>query len=266
MPTGPKTRMWTYNGTFPGPTIKRPTGSLTKVTFVHDLPKRSRLPDRAPARRPPELGRRRAAHPLPHRPRIPPHVHLPAHRRRRADTGGVPLLPRPPDGPDRQQQLARSPGHVPGHRHSASASSACRVAGTTSRCTSPIAASPPSNQLTDPFPGPHMHDWLTGPQAPPDDATVGKRILVNGQFAPYLTVEARAVPAPAAELGALLGLRLRPLQRPSASSRSAPGTPCSPRRWCARTSSSVRPNAPTWSSTSRGLRNQNVAAVHDPAQ
>ena len=44
------------------------------------------------------------------------------------------------------------------------------------------------NQLTDTFPGPHMHDWLTGAHAPPNDATVGKRILVNGQFAPYLTV------------------------------------------------------------------------------
>jgi FtsP/CotA-like multicopper oxidase with cupredoxin domain len=33
-----------------------------------------------------------------------------------------------------------------------------------------------------------MHEWMTGPQAPPDDATVGKRILVNGQFAPYLRV------------------------------------------------------------------------------
>ena len=44
------------------------------------------------------------------------------------------------------------------------------------------------NQLTDTFPGPHMHDWMTGAHAPPDDATIGKRILVNGQFAPYLTV------------------------------------------------------------------------------
>ena len=34
-----------------------------------------------------------------------------------------------------------------------------------------------------------MHDWMTGPQAPPNDATVGKRILVNGQFAPYLRVK-----------------------------------------------------------------------------
>ena len=44
------------------------------------------------------------------------------------------------------------------------------------------------NQLTDPFPGPHMQDWMTGPLSPPNDATVGKRILVNGQFAPYLQV------------------------------------------------------------------------------
>ena len=45
------------------------------------------------------------------------------------------------------------------------------------------------NQLVGSFPGPHMHEWMTGPQAPPDDATVGKRILVNGQFAPYLRVK-----------------------------------------------------------------------------
>ncbi len=33
-----------------------------------------------------------------------------------------------------------------------------------------------------------MHAWMTGPQAPPNDATVGKRVLVNGRFAPYLKV------------------------------------------------------------------------------
>ena len=37
-------------------------------------------------------------------------------------------------------------------------------------------------------PRPDMHDWMTGAHAPPNDATVGKRILVNGQFAPYLAV------------------------------------------------------------------------------
>jgi spore coat protein A len=35
---GRKTRMWTYDGTFPGPTIRRPAGEHTKVTFLHQLP------------------------------------------------------------------------------------------------------------------------------------------------------------------------------------------------------------------------------------
>nr|MBA3606578.1 multicopper oxidase domain-containing protein [Acidimicrobiia bacterium] len=35
---GPKTRMWTYNGTFPGPTIRRPSGTVTRMTFFNDLP------------------------------------------------------------------------------------------------------------------------------------------------------------------------------------------------------------------------------------
>ena len=35
---GPKTEMWTYNGTFPGPTIRRPAGEPTRVTFTHRLP------------------------------------------------------------------------------------------------------------------------------------------------------------------------------------------------------------------------------------
>jgi len=35
---GQPTQMWTYNGTFPGPTIRRPAGSPTWVTFTNDLP------------------------------------------------------------------------------------------------------------------------------------------------------------------------------------------------------------------------------------
>jgi len=34
---GTTTRMWTYNGTFPGPTIRRPTGQTTTVTLVNNL-------------------------------------------------------------------------------------------------------------------------------------------------------------------------------------------------------------------------------------
>lgn len=36
---GPRTRMWTFNGEFPGPTIRRRAGHRTHVTFVHDLGK-----------------------------------------------------------------------------------------------------------------------------------------------------------------------------------------------------------------------------------
>jgi FtsP/CotA-like multicopper oxidase with cupredoxin domain len=38
---GRKTKMWTYGGVFPGPTIRRPSGQLTEVTFVHRLPKQA---------------------------------------------------------------------------------------------------------------------------------------------------------------------------------------------------------------------------------
>ena len=108
------------------------------------------------------------------------------------------------------------------------------------------------NQLTDTFPGPHMHDWMTGAHAPPNDATVGKRILVNGQFAPYLTVRPGPLPAPAAQRLHVLGLRPRASRTAVRSSRSAPAAPCSPARSSAPTSSSARPSARTSSSTSRG--------------
>ena len=38
LPHGPRTPMWTYGGTFPGPTIVRPAGRDTHVTFVNHLP------------------------------------------------------------------------------------------------------------------------------------------------------------------------------------------------------------------------------------
>jgi FtsP/CotA-like multicopper oxidase with cupredoxin domain len=36
--SGQPTRMWTFNGQFPGPTIRRAAGSPTQVTFTHELP------------------------------------------------------------------------------------------------------------------------------------------------------------------------------------------------------------------------------------
>jgi FtsP/CotA-like multicopper oxidase with cupredoxin domain len=38
---GRPTRMWTYDGCFPGPTIRRPAGERTSVTFLHRLPKQA---------------------------------------------------------------------------------------------------------------------------------------------------------------------------------------------------------------------------------
>lgn len=35
---GPKTRLWTFGGTFPGPTVRRRAGRRTRVTFDHQLP------------------------------------------------------------------------------------------------------------------------------------------------------------------------------------------------------------------------------------
>jgi spore coat protein A, manganese oxidase len=40
LPHGPRTPMWTYGGSFPGPTIVRRTGRDTKVTFVNHLPRK----------------------------------------------------------------------------------------------------------------------------------------------------------------------------------------------------------------------------------
>jgi len=35
---GPRTMLWTFGGSFPGPTVRRPAGHRTKVTFEHELP------------------------------------------------------------------------------------------------------------------------------------------------------------------------------------------------------------------------------------
>jgi len=41
LPHGPRTPMWTYGGTFPGPTIVRRAGQDTLVTFVNRLPRKA---------------------------------------------------------------------------------------------------------------------------------------------------------------------------------------------------------------------------------
>ena len=188
MPHGPKTRMWTYGGSFPGPTIQRPTGSTTRVTFVNALPKaagalsvhqhgghQSSADDGQPTTHLIRTGARRTyTYDLTEGGRPMPAAFRFYHDHRMGRTAsnnwrGLQGMFLVTDKREQRLDLPHGRYDVPLHL--------------TDRTFTD------RNQLTDPFPGPRMSDWMTGPQAPPDDATVGKRILVNGQFAPYLRVK-----------------------------------------------------------------------------
>ena len=188
MPTGPKTWMWTYGGSFPGPTIKRPTGSLTKVTFVNDLPKKagamtvhqhgghqSSADDGQPATFLIAHGARRTyTYPLRERGKPGPAAFRFYHDHRMDRTAennwrGLQGMFLVTDEREKSLGLPHGAYDVPLHLTDRSFTA--------------------DNQLTDPFPFGGMHGWMTGPQAPPNDATVGRRILVNGRFAPYLEVK-----------------------------------------------------------------------------
>ena len=136
---GPKTKMWTYGGSFPGPTIRRPSGQPTDVTFAHRLPREGRRAQRSPPRRPQPLLRGRSAR----RPHGPPaagavlpdlgsararrlgqrpadrarrRAHLPLRpdRGRRSRAGRISVVPRPParaHGPKRVAGARRDDDH-----------------------------------------------------------------------------------------------------------------------------------------------------------
>ncbi|GAA1434714.1 multicopper oxidase family protein [Mycobacterium cookii] len=195
LPEGPRTSMWTYDGTYPGPTIKRRGGRGTEVTVVNRLPRGAGA--------------------------MSTHLHGDHHasaddgqptshliRRGEGRTYRYPLVVdgRPEPGSffwyhdHRMDRTARNNWRglqgmfivtdppVPGLRLP------------TGRRDVPLMISERSftsgNQLTDPFAdGPDMvghhgeMSW-TGDNAPPDDATVGDTVLVNGRHAPYLAVSA----------------------------------------------------------------------------
>jgi FtsP/CotA-like multicopper oxidase with cupredoxin domain len=187
MPHGPKTRMWTYGGTFPGPTIKRPTGSSTEVTFVHHLPRgvgaltvhqhgghQTSADDGQPTRHLIRPGHRHTytyqlvedGTPMPASFRFY-HDHR-MDRTARNNWRGLQGMFLVTDKHEDRFGLPHGRYDVPLHISERSLTA--------------------RNQLTDPFPSRDMHAWMTGSHAPPNDATVGQRILVNGQFAPYLRV------------------------------------------------------------------------------
>jgi FtsP/CotA-like multicopper oxidase with cupredoxin domain/plastocyanin len=190
MANGPKTRMWTYAGSFPGPTIKRPTGRETKVTFVHQLPRKAgsltvhnhgghqrSKDDGQPTRYLIKKGGSRTyTYPLTDFGKPVPAYFAFYHDHKmnvtaRNNWRGLQGMFLVTDPKERRLRLPRGRFDVPLHFSDRNFTA--------------------DNQLTDPFPraGKGMHHWMTGPKAPPNDATVGSRILVNGQYAPYLKVK-----------------------------------------------------------------------------
>lgn len=195
MPHGPRTSMWTYDGSYPGPTIRRRGGRGTRVTIVNRLPlgagamsthlhgdHHASVDDGQPTTRLIRPGESRTYdYPLTVDGRAEPGSFFWYHDHRMDRTArnnwrglqGMFIVTDPP---------------VPGLRLP-----------TGSRDV-PLMISERSfrvdNQLTDPFAdGPEMaghHGQMTwtGPQAPPNDATVGDTVLVNGRYAPYLDVTA----------------------------------------------------------------------------
>lgn len=195
LPTGPKTPMWTYGGSYPGPTIVRPAGRETRVRFVH------RLPRRAGAMTVHLHGDHHA----------PEHDGQPTTqlvRRGQSRTYEYPLtyggLPEPSSfffyHDHRMDRTARNNWRGLQGMFLVKDSSESRLRLPTGSRDVPLMVSDRSfrsdNALTNPFAhGPRMvghHGamaWV-GQHAPPDDATVGTHVLVNGRYAPYLPVSA----------------------------------------------------------------------------
>jgi spore coat protein A len=183
MPTGPLTRMWTYGGTYPGPTIMRPAGKDTKVRFVNELPVKASLS-----------------------------VHLHGDHHRYQDDG-QPTRFLVAKGHGRTYDFPLTDGGKPepaafnwyhDHRMMVTTrnnwrglqgmflvtdSRSARLGLPTGAYDLPLMVSErtldANNQLVPVMS--HMAP-MTGPMAPPDDASVGDRILVNGRYAPYVDV------------------------------------------------------------------------------
>lgn len=192
LPTGKKTRMWTYDGTYPGPTIVRPAGHDTKVTYINKLPKRAGSitvhlhgdhhawqDDGQPDRFLIKHGARRTYnYPLTDggKPETEATDFYHDHRMNLTTRNnweglqGIFLV---------RSKLEKSL-HLPSGKYDV-----------------PLFVSDRSftknNQLTNPVTGQHMtkSGRVKGPNAPPGDQTVGTKILVDGRFAPHLNVADR---------------------------------------------------------------------------
>ncbi|HWC33434.1 MAG TPA: multicopper oxidase domain-containing protein [Mycobacteriales bacterium] len=189
-PAGPKTKMWTFGGTYPGPTIERQAGHDTKVTFTNKLPKAAGQvtvhfhgdhhrwqDDGQPTRFLIRHGHSRTYdYPLTDHGKPETEATDFYHDHRMNFTArnnwrglqGVFLVH------SKQEQSLR----LPSGKYDVPLMVADR------KFTA-------DNQLTDPFKERmrKMGGGITGPAAPPGDGTVGNRILVDGEFAPHLDVD-----------------------------------------------------------------------------
>lgn len=183
---GPKTSMWTYGGTYPGPTIIRPAGQDTKVTFVDKLPSSAGS--------------------------FSVHLHGDHHS---SASDGQPTTQLLTAGHSRTYDYPLTEGGKPEHAsffyyhdHRMLVTGRNNWRGLqgmfivtrrgeqfglpTGKYDVPLAISDRSftatNQLTNPFPAHPMME-MTGPSAPPNDETVGNTILVNGRYSPYFNVD-----------------------------------------------------------------------------
>lgn len=185
-PHGPKTMMWTYGGSYPGPTIRRPSGSTTAVTFDDHLTAAGDLSvhlhgdhhasvdDGQPDTDLLVPGKSRTyTYPLTYDDGKPvPSAFLYYHDHRMMETGrnnwmGLQGMFVVDNAADRKYGLP------------------------TGRYDVPVMVSDRSftkdNQLTNPFPKDPM-SALMGAHKPPNDATVGTTVLVNGEYSPHFDV------------------------------------------------------------------------------
>ena len=192
LPNGPKTVMWTYGGSFPGPTIRRPTGHKTTVTFVNKLPSsvgdlsvhlhgdhHASSMDGQPDSELIKPGQRRTyAYPLTEQGKPERAAFDFYHDHRMDQTGyhvwnGLQGMFITSDKTERKLPLPKGKYDVPLLVNDRSFDS--------------------NNQLQEPFPHPGdgtnpTTGKFSGAYAPPGDATVGDHILVNGVYGPHFNV------------------------------------------------------------------------------
>ena len=185
MPHGPLTKMWTYGGTFPGPTIVRPAGQDTKVTFTDNLgtgpsltvhfhgDHHSSADDGQPARYLIARGKSRTYdYPLkdagkPERGAFEWYHDHRMNNTARDNYMGLQGMFIVNDGVDAKLKLPTGAYDVP-----------LMVSERTLDANNQLTSLPGTSMLTK------------GSAAPPNDHTVGNTILVNGRFAPYYNVSA----------------------------------------------------------------------------